>query len=354
MYINWVHALDLGVAALFMMLLLQQQNVKWPAMALGLLSAFWLGSNMTLVYAGHLGKFGVITFASAALFCIARTAGGFASWPWSILAGGAVGYMCLEQQDVALFFGLCVAAFACFMLYRMQPASWPKRIGLLFLMGGMALWLAGPALLQSYGISIKGVAQVNSENPQAKWEYVTQWSLPPEETIALVAPGYVGWRSGEPEGPYWGRMGRSAGWEQTGQGFMNFKLDDIYLGAIPVIFALIAVFAAARKLNIGRAVETTDGTDNTESVLELPACRHRAEILFWAMVAVLALLLSFGKFFPLYALFYQLPVVNNIRNPTKFMPVFQVAVAILAAYGLDLVLATGADRKKLSVRPGSR
>ncbi len=62
------------------------------------------------------------------------------------------------------------------------------------------------------------------------------------------------------------------------------------------------------------------------------------EILFWGTVAVVTLLLAYGKYFPLYALFYKLPLVNNIRNPNKFLQVFQMALAILAAYGLDIAL----------------
>ena len=71
---------------------------------------------------------------------------------------------------------------------------------------------------------------------------------------------------------------------------------------------------------------------------------QRAEIIFWAAATLIALLLSFGKFFPLYALFYKLPVVNNIRNPNKFLQVFQLALGILAAYGIDIA-SKCADRK---------
>lgn len=65
---------------------------------------------------------------------------------------------------------------------------------------------------------------------------------------------------------------------------------------------------------------------------------HRAEILFWGAVAAITLMLAWGKYFPLYSLFYKLPVVNNIRNPNKFLQVFQLALGILAAYGLDTAM----------------
>ncbi len=55
---------------------------------------------------------------------------------------------------------------------------------------------------------------------------------------------------------------------------------------------------------------------------------------------MVTLLLSFGKHFPLYALFYEFPMVSSIRNPNKFLQVFQLAVAILAAYGFDIAIST--------------
>jgi len=136
----------------------------------------------------------------------------------------------------------------------------------------------------------------------------------------------MGWRSGEPDGPYWGRMGRSAGWEKTNQGFMNFKLENQYIGAIPIFLALFAVFGAL----IRKRANEQSGSEalNSES-------RYRSDIIFWTCAAIIALLLSFGKFFPLYALFYKLPFVSSIRNPNKFLHVFQIALGILAAYGFD-------------------
>ena len=81
---------------------------------------------------------------------------------------------------------------------------------------------------------------------------------------------------------------------------------------IPVAFALFALFSCRRS-------------------------PHRAEILFWGGASLVALLLAFGKYFPLYSLFYKLPVVDTIRNPNKFLQVFQMALAILTAYGVDRV-----------------
>ncbi len=63
---------------------------------------------------------------------------------------------------------------------------------------------------------------------------------------------------------------------------------------------------------------------------------QRRDIFFWSLVCLLTLLLSFGKHFFLYQLFYSLPMISSIRNPNKFIQVFQLSVAVLCAYGLHL------------------
>jgi hypothetical protein len=137
---------------------------------------------------------------------------------------------------------------------------------------------------------------------------------------------------------------------------MNLRLESIYIGAIPTALALLAVAWATfsgKVLGVRCQVVEKQGaegggtaTDRSTSSnpYHLPPTTYhlfaarRADIFFWACVALVALLLAYGKYFPLYALFYKLPVVNNIRNPNKFLHVFQLALGILAAYGFDAAL----------------
>ena len=135
----------------------------------------------------------------------------------------------------------------------------------------------------------------------------------------------MGWRSGDAAGPYWGRMGRSAGWESTRQGFGNFKLENQYLGAIPLVAAFWALFAALRLKRC------EDGA--------------RGEVIFWSIACLATFLFACGKYIePLYRAFASLPIVSSIRNPNKFLQIYQIAVAILAGYGIDGLL--GRRREK--------
>lgn len=323
-FTNWIHAIDLVFASFFFALFLRRTGRSVPACAIGALAAFWVGSNFTLTYAGHIGKFGVLMFAPAALWLIEATAQTRRT-SWAVLAGGAIGGMFLEQADIALFFSIVIGPYLLFVLFREKVrdrATWIRLLAPIAVVAGLvafrALWLG-------YQTGVKDVTAVQ-EDPREKWEFLTQWSWPPEESIDFIAPGYMGWRSGEPGGPYWGRMGRSAGWETTGQGFQNFKLENQYLGAIPLAFALLAVWVAwwARRA----------------------APRDAANALFWLCATLLTLLLSFGKYFPLYRLFAMLPAVSSIRNPNKFLQVFQLALAVLAAVGADVLRSGFASKAR--------
>ncbi len=339
LFTSWMHAIYLAAASLLLMGYLRREGMGWPAVMLGGLTAFWLGSNFTLTYAGHTSKFGILFFAALFLWIMGRLPASKRRASGLVAAGGVIGMMMVEQADVGLFFAMPLGLYALFVLYfKCGARRWACARLLAFLLAPAFLIALRPAL-EGYRANIKDVSAVSEESPAAKWEFVTQWSWPPEETIDFIAPGYTGWRSGEPAGPYWGRMGRSAGWEQTKQGFQNFKLENVYLGAIPVAlacFALLCVVMAWRRR----------GGD----ALVWPASHAAGEVWFWSAAALLTLLLAFGKNFPLYYLFYQLPLVGNIRNPNKFLQIFQLALAILAAYGLDALLGIRRDRLRAESR----
>ncbi len=327
MFTDWIHAIDLCLASFFFHVFLRRRGMGVWAALVGVLTVFWLGTNFTLTFAGHLGKFGVLMFAALYLL-LADLALERGSAVWSLLAGGAAGGMFLEQADVALFFALFLGPYTLFRLWERKDAGTAVWIRVLVPAALAAGLLAARPLLVGYQTAVKGVAAVEESRAQ-KWNFVTQWSWPPEESIDFIAPGFMGWRSGEPEGPYWGRMGRSAGWEKTHQGFMNFKLENQYIGALPIVLALLGVILWIRRKGGGSL---------------------RREVFFWSWAAAGALLLSFGKYFPLYRIVFMLPVISSIRNPNKFLHIFQLAVGVMAAAGLQEVTAGAGEQERGAVK----
>lgn len=313
-FMNVYHGLCLFFSAWFLALYLRDKGLRTAACVFGGLVAFWVGTNLTLIYAGHIGKYGTMMFLSLSVFALGRW-GKTGRAAWAVLAGSAAGAMFLEQPDVSLFCALLLIPLG---LFEASKAAGGWKFGVI----AKQSWVAAlAAALIAGGVSLaamgSGVTKVPGQSEADNWSYITQWSQPPGESLDFIAPGWTGWRSGDPDGPYWGKMGRSDGWEQTRQGFMNFKLENVYVGVLPLFFAVIGLVEAVRKRREDK---------------NAPA------VFLWGGLCLAALLLSFGKFFPLYRLLSMLPGFGSIRNPNKFIHFFQMAWGILAAFGLNEAL----------------
>ncbi len=331
-FTNWIHAIHLGIASLFFFLFLRLRGVGTLAACFGLIVAFWTGTNLTLTYAGHLSKFGTLAFSMIALFAIEKAASS-RKLGWSLVAGGALGYMFLEQQDLALFVGIFLGAYAVCRFWRPFFEDRMCVAKHFLVMGCLPMLIAGSSLLLVFNDATSGAPadlSLSTEQQAAKdrsqFDFATQWSVPPDEMIEFIAPGYMGWRSDDPSGMYWGRTGRSADWAPGQQGFRNFRLENTYLGIIPVAIALWGIFFLVLRRQAPAGV--------------------RSDVFIWSGMAVVALLLSFGRYFPLYSVFYELPGIGSIRNPNKFLHIFQIAIAVLAAFGMESIF--GVWRASLS------
>ncbi|HTL56005.1 MAG TPA: YfhO family protein, partial [Candidatus Limnocylindrales bacterium] len=169
-----------------------------------------------------------------------------------------------------------------------------------------------------------------------RWDYATQWSLPKREALGSIIPGLFGYRMDTPQdmsmfgeayrgGVYWGAAGRDPSWYryfesgaqgQQPAGPLRFTGGGNYAGILVAVVALWAAFQGFRK---------------HESVFSAANARW---LKFWAVIAIIALLLAFGRFAPFYRILYALPYFSTIRNPAKFMHVLNWALVVLFAYGV--------------------
>ncbi|HYM80145.1 MAG TPA: YfhO family protein [Candidatus Limnocylindria bacterium] len=123
-------------------------------------------------------------------------------------------------------------------------------------------------------------------------DYATGWSLAPFELPSVVLPGWVGF-GGE---TYWGAMP-----------FTDYP--NAYVGIVAAVFLLPAFLA------------------------------NGAPRVFALAMAALALMISFGKHFPLYGLLYDhLPLFNKFRIPVMVILLFHTATALGAAWGWSRVI----------------
>ncbi len=327
-FANTFYGAILVVGSMAMVWFLRLWNRSWMASIFGALVAFWVNSIM-LASGGHAYKMEVLAFSVVALALIEKSIRaksirreiGFA-----MLAGIVVGAMMIEQQDVALLAGLFVGPYALFRLVQVRGKALLHWVALLIPIGAVSLLLAGSAILRSYDQNVVKATTVQGDSEE-KWNFITQWSMVPSEWPELIALGWSGWKTNDPKGPYWGKMGQSAEWESTKQGFRNFKLTSNYFGIIPFLLAAFGMVAAFRNWKNGEA----------------------SQILFWSVAGLIGFGLAFGKYSLLYKFFYELPLVGNIRAPVKLLDNFQICLGMVAAFGLDHLLLFGKKEKSVKI-----
>jgi hypothetical protein len=263
------------------------------------------------------------------------------NWINIALAGMAVGLSVMEGYDVGAIFSLFVAAFVLFHTWTSGGTAVRKLtlgIGRVVVVALCAGIVAAHAVTVLVSTQIKGVVGTE-QTPQTKakrWDWATQWSYPPSETLRIIVPGLFGYRMDTPKdmaafgetfegGVYWGQAGRDPEWDRYfaagGQGnpprgFLRFSGGGEYAGLLVVALALWAMVQSFRR---------------SECPFKL---RQRQMIWFWGGVAILSLLLAYGRYAPFYQFLYMLPYFSTIRNPAKFTHTFHWALIILFAYGV--------------------
>ena len=248
------------------------------------------------------------------------------------LAGLAVGMGVMEAADVGALFSILVAATV---LYQSLVEDGPalRRVGRGILRVAVVAGFAGilaahtvNALIQTQIHGIVGTGQ-DAQSRAQHWNWATQLSMPKREALAVVIPGLFGYRLDTPDGAnYWGLVGSDPAWDTwyagggkgpQPPGFNRFFGNSVYAGASVVLVAFWAAFQALRR---------------KDSVF---SPQQRRYIWYWMAVAVVTLLLGFGRFAPFYKIIYALPYFSTVRNPIKFLHILHFAILILFAYGVD-------------------
>jgi hypothetical protein len=339
------YIVDSLVLALGGVYYLRAQRVHPLAAWFGGLALGLSGYTFTLFSAGHRGYFHMFSCAVWAFGLIARAFETrrllFFAMLGLVLAWG-VPY----QPDVLLLVGALAAAYALWKSFERPDApegvraagiaSAVFRVWPLFLVSLLVFVLAGFSGIRSAvttqivnrdaqiaGPSVKTETADGKKSKPApeekrnRWLFATNWSLPPEDTLEFLVPGVFGNDSAQPPEPYWGRLGRpDASQFQKGRMMPNYRQHTVYLGVIPLLFAVFAVVAWRRG-------------------------KGPRDVPFWVCVWLVCLFLAFGRYTPVYRLFYAIPYMDYIRAPVKFLHLVEIATAFLAGFGMDAFLRTG-------------
>ena len=291
-------ALGLGLFGTY--LLLRDLSVTQPAAVLG---AFAFGLSGLYLSLGNLPN--LMVSASWIPLCLywARKFANRPSPGRSVLAALALGLLWSTGEAASLFTFFLIAPILVLAPTApvredetVQGASPARRLLRLSMLSGTGLLLAA-----IQWIPFLELVRRSRRGTGFPYEVASQWSLAPLRLVEFLIPGLFGAPTSMDIRKYWGLGHFDTGFP---------LLLSVYTGVLVLFLAGVCLF------------------------------RHRTRWTAWLWgAAALSLLLSLGKFSPLHRLLFEwVPGFATIRYPIRFLLAGQMALALLAAIGLDRLL----------------
>lgn len=282
----------------------------------GLLLAF-SGYWLTLFSAGHAGWFVWMSYGVFAFGLIDRAVKTNAL-KWWLLLGVDVAWAGYEQPDLWLLFTAFTFLYLAVRLVTARALPWRGMLGALavFALVGLPNWLDLVSVVEGREQQIargENIATGKTDDSAARWEFVTNWSLPSAETLEFIYPRLNGDTScpltlsvNAKKGTrlYTGALGRPMN-AATG----NYRQHSLYVGVVTILLAVLSLFS------------------------------RRREVYFFAAAALVFYLLSLGRYFePAYRCVFALPAGDLIRCPVKWHHLTEFSLCALAGFGIETLL----------------
>jgi hypothetical protein len=303
------------LALLAMAAFLRELEVSRPAALFGGLIYAWQGDVLPFVFPGHYGYLTTWPFYAIGAWGALRSAR-TGHWAYALVSGVCCGLMVGLQPDRGGMSCLVIAALFIGSAGRAR-AGWLRPAAHLGLCVAVALCVALAAIFALFQSYIVGVTMGGANDHAKNFVFSTEFSLGPEETLTYLAPGFFGWYSNGDSAPYWGRIGRTPGWEEKHEGARDLNLAISTSGTIATALALFG------------AMCVLGGKGRQE---------YYARILLGLGAA--GLVLSWGYHTPLYRYVFELPLMDKWRDPLKWLQLTNFAVITLSAIGVGQVLDT--------------
>ncbi|MBS1538204.1 MAG: YfhO family protein [Bacteroidetes bacterium] len=305
------------------LLMRSKKHERFTAFFTGFAATFstWV---IVWIIIGHNTKPVALSTFPFILLCLEKLREKF-SLKYSVILVLAV-HALVESTHVQMaFYGVCV--FGLYLLFeaisrlitKNNPGGVFRAGIMLALAGGLAFSMSADrylSVIEYKPYSTRGTApieQTESKKQDASggfdYDYCTNWSFSPEETITFFVPNFYGFGKME-----YKPSGRGKGHVlQTYWGQMAFTDAANYMGIGVLALAILGFFAYRKDVFVQ----------------------------FLLTISIFSLLISFGKNMPILydVLFYHLPGFNNFRAPQMALVMMQFAVPILAGYGLTALIS---------------
>ncbi|MBU0699858.1 YfhO family protein [bacterium] len=299
MGITWSAVIHLFLSGCFSYMFMKALKCHWLSSLTTALIFMFSGFQITHLYAGHACVFSAGIWLPLILFSIEKT---FQTMKFSYVFLGslAIGIQFLSgHPQISFYTYLLSGIYALFSLgmviLNKEHAKAVKLLPLLGMMGGISACIACiqifPTLeLPAYSSRSEGTGYV----------FNTFSSFPFENIFSFFFPMLFG---NSLDIPYWGR------------GLLHEVCG--YVGIIPLILAIAAI-----------------------------ASKKNAHIILFSVMALVSLLLSFGKYTVMYKLCYEfIPGFDLFRVPGRMMYLWTFCLAVLAGLGSSSLIEQANKRQ---------
>ncbi len=297
--INYSIILHIFLSGLFFYCFIQYLGVERFSALISSVIFMFSASQVCRIYAGHLTIICAIAWLPLALLFLEKCIRGKSIF-YALLTGVVLALQILAGHAQYFFYSL-IAVFL-FFIFR-TVIIFQRNKNLKEVVRLSALFL----LLIIVGLSLSAVQTLpsfefleHSLRKEVSYQFCSQFSFPPENLITFLIPNFFGntFRN------YWGRW---YPWEVCA-----------YLGIFPLILSIIALRFKRNKFT-----------------------------LFFLGLAFLSLILSFGKYTPLFKILYNfMPGFNRFRGPTKFIFLTTFSLAVLSGFGSNFLFTQIRDKQK--------
>lgn len=296
MAMTWEFPLHLFLCGLFTFVFLRAWRFGFYGALVGGLAYMLSGSIAGYASPGHDGKLFVSTMLPLTLFLLTRGIRDGRAWAWGAVAI-TVGLAVLSPHPQLLQYLLLTAgAFSLYIAFADHPISGRlprdvaiKRLGLAF--GAVALGMMIGAI--QYGPAIFEYKPWSPRSAGHDYATATSYSFPIEETLNAYLPQFSGILEN-----YWGHNG--------------IHLHSDYFGVV-VLMLFGAAFGRTNRKTFRR---------------------------FWLGTALVALIWAYGGNTPFFhVILAVVPGTSYFRAPSTIIYITAFAVSVLAAMGMERVLA---------------
>ena len=293
------------------------------------LCGYWF----TLFSAGHGGWFCWMSTGVFAFGLIDRAVRKNKTKNW-ILLGACEAWACMRQPDLWLLFAAFAGAYFVWCCVRERKLPPVKGLALcaaaFFAIGapGFASAVGGDLAARDRQIEESAGGAPDAD---ARWNFATNWSLPPAETAEFAFSRIngdtscpmtlaLGSRQGTGVKRYTGALGRPYGAKDG-----NYRQHSLYVGIFTCALALFALAAALLRRQ----------------------SPFRRETLFLFCAALVFWTFSLGRYCePVYRLVYALPFGDYLRAPVKWHHLTELCLCALAGFGLETIYRAAAAKSR--------